>query len=167
MRFKILGRHTGLRVSALALGTGMFGTKWGHGADAEESRRMFSGYIEAGCYLLDTSDSYQFGESEELVGQFIRPMRDDVVLATKYTQGADPTGSVSVTGNSRKAMVRSLEQSLKRLGTDRVDLYWVHIPDGVTPIDEIMRGLEDLVRSGKVLCVGLSESQCDTARFFA
>jgi len=100
---------------------------------------MFNSYIEAGGNFLDTSDSYQFGESEELVGQFIRQVRDDVVLATKYTQGAGPKGSVSVTGNSRKAMVGSLEQSLKRLGTDRVDLYWVHMPDGVTPIDEIMR----------------------------
>jgi aryl-alcohol dehydrogenase-like predicted oxidoreductase len=156
MRYKIFGRHTGLRVSELILGTGMFGTKWGHGADPEESRRIFDGYLESGGNFIDTSDSYQFGESESLLGGFIKPMREDLIVATKYTQSADPKGSLSVTGNSRKAMVRSLEQSLKRLGTDRIDLYWVHMPDGVTPIDEIVRGFEDLVRAGKVLYVGLS-----------
>jgi aryl-alcohol dehydrogenase-like predicted oxidoreductase len=157
MRYKVLGRHTGLRVSELVLGAGMFGTKWGHGADPEESRRIFDGYVEAGGNFLDTSDGYQFGESESLLGEFIRSSRDDLILATKYTQSADPKGSLSVTGNSRKAMVRSLEQSLKRLGTDRIDLYWVHMPDGVTPIDEIVRGFDDLVRSGKVLYGGLSD----------
>jgi aryl-alcohol dehydrogenase-like predicted oxidoreductase len=157
MRYKIFGQHTGLRVSELILGAGMFGTKWGHGADAEESRRIFDGYVEAGGNFLDTSDSYQFGESEALLGEIIESSRDDLVLATKYTQSADPKGSLSVTGNSRKAMVRSLEQSLKRLKTDRVDLYWVHLPDGVTPIEEIVRGLDDLVRAGKVLYAGLSD----------
>jgi aryl-alcohol dehydrogenase-like predicted oxidoreductase len=157
MRYKLLGQHTGVRVSEFVLGTGMFGTKWGHGADPQESRRIFDGYIEAGGNFLDTSDSYQFGESESLLGEFVKPMRDDLVLATKFTQSADPKGSLSVTGNSRKAMLRSLEQSLKRLGTDRIDLYWVHMPDGVTPIDEIVRGLDDLVRAGKVLYVGLSD----------
>src|SRR6202158_5725711 len=157
MRYKILGRHTGLRISELALGAGMFGTRWGHSADRDESRRLFDGYVEAGGNFLDTSDSYQFGESESLLGEFIKTDRDDLVVATKYTQSADPKGSLSVTGNSRKAMVRSLERSLNRLGTDRIDLYWVHMPDGVTPIDEIVRGLDDLVRAGKVLYVGLSD----------
>ena len=157
MRYRILGRHTGLRVPELILGAGMFGTKWGHGADLGESRRIFDGYVQAGGNFLDTSDSYQFGESEALLGGFIKPTRDDLILATKYTQSADPKRSLSVTGNSRKAMVRSLEQSLKRLGTDRIDLYWVHLPDAVTPIDEIVRGLDDLVRAGKILYVGLSD----------
>ncbi len=134
MRYKIFGQHTGLRVSELILGTGMFGTKWGHGADAEESRRIFDGYVEAGGNFLDTSDSYQFGESEALLGEIIESSRDDLVLATKYTQSADPKGSLSVTGNSRKAMVRSLEQSLKRLETDRVDLYWVHLERELLPM---------------------------------
>src|SRR6267142_5324830 len=156
MRYRIFGGHTGLRLSELILGTGMFGTKWGHGADPKESRRVFDGYVEAGGNFFDTSDSYQFGESESLLGEFIKSNRDDLAVATKYTQSADPKGSLSVTGNSRKAMVRSLEQSLIRLGTDRIDLYWVHMPDGVTSIDEIVRGLDDLVRSGKVLYVGLS-----------
>jgi aryl-alcohol dehydrogenase-like predicted oxidoreductase len=157
MRYKVFGQHSGLRVAELFLGAGMFGTGWGHGAEREESRRMFDGYLQAGGNVLDTSDSYQFGESEALLGEFIGPVRDDLIVATKYTQSADPKGSLSVTGNSRKAMVRSLEQSLKRLGTDRVDLYWVHLPDGMTPIDEIVRGLDDLVRAGKVLYVGLSD----------
>src|ERR1700722_8306361 len=138
MRYRVLGTHTGLRVSELILGTGMFGTKWGHGADAAESRRVFDGYLEAGGNFLDTSDSYQFGESESLLGEFIGSVRDDLIVATKYTQSDDPKGSISVTGNSRKAMVRSLEQSLKRLRTDLIDLYWVHMPDDMTPIDEIV-----------------------------
>ena len=154
MRYKVFGRHTGLRVSELFLGAGMFGTGWGHGAEPEESRCIFDGYLEAGGNVLDTSDSYQFGESESLLGEFIGSVRDDLIVATKYTQSADPKGSLSVTGNSRKAMVRSLEQSLKRLRTDRIDLYWVHMPDDMTPIDEIVRGLDDLVRAGKVLYAG-------------
>jgi aryl-alcohol dehydrogenase-like predicted oxidoreductase len=157
MRYKVFGRHTGLRVSELFLGAGMFGTGWGHGAEPEESRCIFDGYLEAGGNVLDTSDSYQFGESESLLGEFIGSVRDDLIVATKYTQSADPKGSLSVTGNSRKAMVRSLEQSLKRLRTDRIDLYWVHMPDDMTPIDEIVRGLDDLVRAGKVLYAGLSD----------
>jgi aryl-alcohol dehydrogenase-like predicted oxidoreductase len=157
MRYRIFGEHTGLRVSELVLGTGLFGTRWGYGAEPGEARRMFDGYLEAGGNFIDTSDSYQFGESESLLGEFIRADRDDLVIATKFTQGADPKGSLSVTGNSRKAMIRSLEQSLKRLGTDRIDLYWVHVPDAVTPIDEIARGFEDLVSAGKIVYAGLSD----------
>jgi aryl-alcohol dehydrogenase-like predicted oxidoreductase len=157
MRYKLLGQHTGLRVSEIVLGAGMFGTRWGHGAGAEESRRIFDGYLEAGGNFIDTSDTYQFGESEELLGEFIKQCRDDLFLTTKYTMGADPKDGILATGNSRKAMVRSLEQSLKRLKTDRLDLYWVHFPDAVTPIDEIVRGLDDLVSAGKILYVGLSD----------
>jgi aryl-alcohol dehydrogenase-like predicted oxidoreductase len=157
MRYKVFGEHSGLRVSELVLGTGMFGTRWGYGAAPDEARRIFDGYIEAGGNFLDTSDSYQFGESETLLGEFIKPIRDDLVIGTKYTQGADPKGGLSVTGNSRKAMVRSLEHSLKRLATDRIDICWVHMPDAVTPIDEIARGFEDLVRGGKILYAGVSD----------
>lgn len=157
MRYKLLGQHTGLRVSEIVLGAGMFGTRWGHGASSEESRRIFDGYLEAGGNFIDTSDTYQFGESEELLGEFIEQVRDDLFLTTKYTMSADPKDGILKTGNSRKAMVRSLEQSLKRLKTDRLDLYWVHFPDAVTPIDEIVRGLDDLVRAGKILYVGLSD----------
>jgi len=157
MRYKVFGEHTGLRVSELILGTGNFGTRWGYGAPPDEARRILDGYLDAGGNFLDTTDSYQFGESETLLGSFIRSNRDDVVLGTKYTQSADPNGSLSVTGNSRKAMVRSLDESLKRLRTDRIDFYWVHLPDGDTPIDEIVRGLDGLVRAGKILYVGLSD----------
>jgi aryl-alcohol dehydrogenase-like predicted oxidoreductase len=157
MRYKVFGEHTGLRVSELILGTGTFGTRWGYGAAPDEARRIFDGYIEAGGNFLDTSDSYQHGESESLLGEFIKANRDDLVVATKYSQSADPKGSLAVTGNSRKAMVRSLEHSLTRLQTDRIDLYWVHMPDGDTPVEEIVRGFDDLARAGKVLYVGLSD----------
>jgi aryl-alcohol dehydrogenase-like predicted oxidoreductase len=156
MRYKVFGEHSGLRVSELILGTGTFGMRWGYGAEPDEARFMLDGYLEAGGNFIDTADSYQFGESETLLGEFIRSNRDDLVIGTKYTQGADSKGSLSVTGNSRKSMVRSIEESLKRLRTDRVDLYWVHMPDGDTPIEEIARGLDDLVRAGKILYVGLS-----------
>jgi aryl-alcohol dehydrogenase-like predicted oxidoreductase len=157
MRYKLLGQHTGLRVSELVMGAGLFGTKWGYGAEPAEARSMLDGYLEAGGNFIDTSDTYQLGESEELLGEFLRDKRDDVVVATKFTNGAKSTGGMLTTGNSRKNMVASLEQSLRRLKTDRIDLYWVHMPDAVTPIDEIMRGLDDLVRSGKILYIGLSD----------
>ncbi|MFD9004573.1 aldo/keto reductase [Streptomyces sp. NPDC059582] len=156
MRYTTFGRRTGLRVSEYALGAGNFGTGWGAGADPDESRRMFDRFAEAGGNFLDTADGYQFGESEELVGKFVAADRDHFVLATKFTNGAGPQPGISSTGNSRKNMVASLEASLKRLGTNYVDLYWVHFPDDLTPMEEILRGLDDLVRSGKVLHVGLS-----------
>ncbi|MFD5595577.1 aldo/keto reductase [Streptomyces griseorubiginosus] len=156
MRYTPFGRRTGLRVSEYALGTGNFGTGWGAGAEPDEARRMFDRFAEAGGTFLDTADAYQFGESEELVGKFIAADRDHFVLATKFTNGAGPRPGISTTGNSRKNMVASLEASLKRLGTDYVDLFWVHFPDGLTPMEEILRGLDDLVSSGKILHAALS-----------
>ncbi|KAA8562813.1 Aldo-keto reductase IolS [Pseudomonas extremaustralis] len=147
---------TGLRVSQVALGTGNFGTGWGHGADEEVSKSLFNAYAEAGGNFIDTADIYQFGQSEMLLGDLLKGRRDDFVLATKYTNGAEPGAGRLVTGNNRKAMVASIEASLKRLGTDRVDIYWVHHPDGVTSLDEILRGLDDLARAGKILYAGLS-----------
>jgi len=157
MRYQIFGRHTGLRVSSLALGTGNFGTGWGYGAEPDEARRMFECYLEAGGNFIDTADQYQFGQSETLLGEFIGARRDHLVLATKYTMAQDPDGGLLVTGNSRLNMRRSVEASLKRLRTDRIDLLWVHMPDGVTPIDEIVRGLDDLARAGKIVYAGLSD----------
>lgn len=157
MRYKLFGRHTGLRVSELVLGTGNFGTRWGHGAEPDEARRILDAYLEAGGNFIDTADSYQFGQSEEILGELLAGRRDDVVLATKFTQRADPKAGILVTGNSRKAMVSSIEASLKRLKTDHVDLLWVHYADGVTPAEEIMRGFDDLVRAGKILYAGLSD----------
>ena len=156
MRYRIFGRRTGLRVSELALGAGNFGTRWGHGAERDEARKVFDSYVEAGGNFIDTADSYQFGESEELVGEFIAADRDYFVLATKYTLGTTANDGISRTGNSRKNMVRSVEGSLKRLKTDRIDLYWAHFADGVTPKDEILRAFDDLVRAGKIHYAGLS-----------
>ena len=156
MRYKIFGQRTGLRVSELALGTGNFGTGWGHGAEREEAKRIFDSYVEAGGNFLDAADNYQFGQSEEMVGEFIAADRDNFVLATKYTLGATATDCLSRTGNNRKNMVRSVEGSLKRLKTDRIDLYWAHFADGMTPMEEIVRAFDDLVRAGKILYVGLS-----------
>lgn len=156
MRYRVFGR-TGLRVSSLALGTGNFGTGWGYGADRETAKQIFDGYRAAGGNFIDTADQYQFGQSETLTGEFIASERDDIVLATKFSLGDAPTSGLQHTGNSRKTMIQSVEASLKRLNTDRIDLLWVHMPDGVTPIDEIVRGLDDLARSGKILYSGLSD----------
>src|SRR6202012_3819753 len=104
MRYKLFGRHTGLRVSELVLGAGNFGTRWGHGAEPDEARRIFDAYAEAGGNFIDTADSYQFGQSEELVGEFLAGRRDDFVLASKFSQRATPNDSILVTGNSRRAM---------------------------------------------------------------
>lgn len=157
MRYKVFGEHTGLRVSELVLGAGSFGTRWGHGAEPAEARRILDGYAEAGGNFIDTADSYQFGESEEILGEALQGRRDDFVLATKFTQGATPSRGILATGNSRKAMVTSLEASLQRLKTDRIDLYWVHFADGVTPAEEILRGFDDLARAGKIQYGGLSD----------
>lgn len=157
MRYKVFGEHTGLRVSELVLGTGAFGTRWGHGAEPAEARRILDSYAEAGGNFLDSADSYQFGESEEILGEALQGRRDAFVLATKFTQGATPDRGILGTGNSRKAMMASLEASLKRLKTDRIDLYWVHFADGVTPVEEILRGFDDLARAGKILYAGLSD----------
>jgi aryl-alcohol dehydrogenase-like predicted oxidoreductase len=155
MKYTVFGK-TGLQVSQLALGTGNFGTGWGHGADARESEAIFNAYAEAGGNFIDTADVYQFGHSEEILGSLLAGRRENFVLATKFTRGAAADADRLVTGNSRKAMTASVEGSLKRLKTDRIDIYWVHYPDGVTPAEEIVRGFEDLARAGKILYAGLS-----------
>jgi aryl-alcohol dehydrogenase-like predicted oxidoreductase len=156
MHHRVFGR-TGLRVSTLALGAGLFGTGWGYGSEREEARAVFDAYRAAGGDFIDTADSYQFGQSESLLGEFIGPARDEIVLATKFAMGAAANSGFQGTGNSRKAMIQAVEASLKRLRTDRIDLLWVHMPDGVTPIDEIVRGLDELVRAGKIVYAGLSD----------
>ncbi|WP_020167165.1 MULTISPECIES: aldo/keto reductase [Methylotenera] len=156
MKYRVFGRNSGLRVSELALGTGNFGTGWGHGAEPEEAKKIFDGYVNAGGNFFDTANVYQRGESETLLGDFIAADRDQFVVATKYTNATQLGDGLSKTGNSRKNMVRAVEESLKRLKTDYIDLYWAHISDGVTPMEEIMRGFDDLVRSGKILYAGLS-----------
>ncbi len=156
MRYKIFGQRTGLKVSELALGAGMFGTAFGYGAEPDEVRQILRGYAEAGGNLIDTADNYQLGQSEALIGEFIASNRDDFIIASKYSRGSSLHPALAVLGNNRKAMVQSVEGSLKRLRTDRIDLYFVHMDDGVTPVDEIARGLDDLVRAGKIVYAGLS-----------
>ncbi|HEX3623196.1 MAG TPA: aldo/keto reductase [Acidimicrobiales bacterium] len=156
MRYKLLG-HTGLRVAELALGTMTFGSDWGWGADDDESRAMFDAYVEAGGNFIDTANRYTNGTAERLVGQFVGEDRDRFVIATKYTlsqDGQDPNAS----GNHRKSLVTALEASLRRLDTDYVDVYWVHIWDTFTPLEEMMRALDDQVRLGKVLYIGISDA---------
>jgi aryl-alcohol dehydrogenase-like predicted oxidoreductase len=155
MKYALFGK-TGLRVSQIALGTGNFGTGWGHGADPDTCKAIFNAYAEAGGNFIDTADIYQFGQSEELLGSLLHGRREDFVLATKFTKGAAPNANRLVTGNSRKAMATSVEASLRRLKTDRIDIYWAHHPDGVTPAEEIVRGFEALARAGKILYAGLS-----------
>ena len=156
MNYQLLGTKTGLWVSELALGGAMFGTAAGYGAGPEAVRDMLRGYAEAGGNFLDLSDAYQGGEAERQVGQFLGPNRGDFVLASKYTRTASAAPTLAQLGNHRKAMRQAVEASLRRLGTDYLDLYLAHLPDGVTPIEEIVRGFEDLVRAGKILYGGLS-----------
>lgn len=156
MRYRIFGERTGLRVSELALGAGNFGTAWGVGADRAEARRIFDAYRTAGGNFLDTSDFYHLGEAEDTVAELIASDRDELIVATKFSLGTPKFGGLAATGNSRKAMCRAIDASLRRLRTDHIDLYWAHMPDGVTPIDEILRGFDDLVRAGKIQYAGLS-----------
>jgi aryl-alcohol dehydrogenase-like predicted oxidoreductase len=156
MRYKLLGR-SGLRVAELCLGTMAFGEDWGWGATKEESARILDAYAEAGGNFIDTADKYTEGTSERYVGELIAPDRDRWVVATKYTLArdiTDPNGA----GNHRKSLVTALDRSLERLATDYVDLLWVHVWDTLTPIDEVMRALDDQVRAGKVLYVGISDA---------
>ena len=156
MRYKIFGERTGLMVSELALGTGMFGQTWGYGATPEEAKRIIEGFADAGGNFIDTADNYQHGVSETTIGDVITSNRDDFVIASKFTRGASDHLALAHLGNNRKNMVQSVEASLKRLKTDRIDLYFAHMDDFVTPMEEIARGLDDLVRAGKVVYGGLS-----------
>ena len=153
-----LGR-SGLRVSPLCLGTMTFGTEWGWGSEENVSRSVFDGYIDAGGNFVDTADGYTGGKSEELVGKFIadRKLRDRVVLATKFTFNTEP-GNPNAGGNGRKNVYRALEGSLRRLRTDYIDLYWLHAWDTVTPVEEVVATLNDLVREGKIRHYGLSDT---------
>ncbi len=155
MRYTFLG-PTGLRVSALCLGTMTFGTDWGWGADEAGSRAVFDAFADAGGTFVDTANAYTNGTSERYLGRFLQGRRDRFVVATKYSITTDPADP-NADGNGRKNLRRSLEASLRRLGTDYVDLYWVHMWDGFTPVEETLRALDDAVRAGQVLHVGLSD----------
>ena len=156
MRYKLLG-NSGLRVSELCLGTMTFGEDWSWGSDKEESRAVFQAFAEAGGNFLDTANLYTNGTSETLVGEFVKGDREKWVIATKYSLNTRP-GDVNACGNHRKNLFQAVEASLKRLGTDYIDLLWLHLWDSLTPIEEVMRAFDDLVRMGKVLYIGISDS---------
>jgi aryl-alcohol dehydrogenase-like predicted oxidoreductase len=157
MRYKLLGR-TGLRISELCLGAMIFGDRrGGWGASRDEAARIVDRFAQAGGNFIDTANSYAGGESERIVGELVAAERERWVLSTKYTltmRPDDPNGG----GAHRKSLVQSLEASLRRLGTDYLDLYWVHIWDVFTPVEEVVRALEDVVSAGKVLYVGISDT---------
>ena len=153
-----LGR-SGLRVSPLCLGTMTFGTEWGWGTEEDTSRAIFNRYVEAGGNFLDTADMYTQGKSEEMLGKFVneRGLRDQLVIATKFTfNGA--RGNPNAGGNGRKNIYRALEGSLGRLKTDYIDLYWLHAWDTITPVEEVVSTLNDLVRHGKIRYYGFSDT---------
>ncbi len=156
MRYRLLG-NSGLRVSEAALGAMTFGDDWGWGAAKDEARKVYDAYREAGGNFIDTANFYTNGTSESFLGEFMDGHRQSVVMATKYTNAA-PGTDPNAAGNQRKNMMQAVEASLKRLRTDYIDLYWVHIWDQITPVEEVMRGLDDLVRAGKVLYVGISDA---------
>lgn len=156
MKYKLLGK-SGLRVSEICLGTMTFGKDWEWGSTQKESRQVFDAYAEAGGNFLDTANMYTNGSSESLVGEFIRKDREKWVVATKYSLN-NQNANVNTCGNHRKNMVQSLEGSLKRLKVDYIDLLWLHIWDSTTPIEEVMRAFDDLVRAGKVLYIGISDA---------
>jgi len=153
--YRLLGR-SGLRISPLALGTMTFGADWGWGAEQPEARRIFDAYVDRGGNFIDTANAYTNGSSEHLVGEFAQGKRDRLVISTKYTMATRP-GDPNSGGNHRKSMMASVEESLRRLKSDYIDLLYVHLWDDLTPVEEILRGLDDLVRQGKVLYIGLSD----------
>lgn len=156
--YRTLGR-SGLKVSPLALGTMTFGTEWNTGADKTSAKAMFDRYFDAGGNFFDTADLYTNGTSETWLGEFIadRKVRNRAVITTKFSFSAEP-GNPNAGGNGRKNILRAVEGSLNRLRTDYIDLYLLHAWDTVTPVEEVMRTLDDLVRSGKVRYVGFSDT---------
>jgi aryl-alcohol dehydrogenase-like predicted oxidoreductase len=159
MRYRLLGK-SGLRVSELCLGTMTFGEDWGWGASKEDSKRVFDAFAGAGGNFIDTACNYTNGTAEKYVGELISGDRDSFVVATKYSlrrPGSDKK-DLNAGGNARKNMMRSVEASLKRLNTDYIDVLYVHIWDYTTPIEEILRGLDDMVRAGKILYTGISDT---------
>lgn len=155
-QYQLLG-SSGLRVSPLALGAMTFGNDWGWGADEATSRQMFDYYVERGGNFIDTANNYTGGTSEKFVGKFIADNRQRYVLATKYTTHMEP-GNPNAGGNQRKNLFESVEASLRRMNTDYIDLLWVHSWDFRSPVEEVMRGMDDLVRQGKVHYIAASDT---------
>lgn len=156
MKYKLFGK-SGLRVSEICLGTMTFGEVWGWGAPKDECKKMYGTFIEAGGNFIDTANRYTEGTSEKYVGEFIASERERIVLATKYSLKMR-TGDPNSSGNHRKNLIQSLDASLKRLNTEYIDVYWIHAWDAMTPAEEVMRALDDVVRSGKVFYIGISDT---------
>ena len=156
MRYTLLG-NSGLRVSELALGTMTFGTDWGWGASESESAKQFELFAEAGGTLIDTANNYTDGSAESILGELLASDRDHFVVGTKYSLSLRD-GDLNAGGNHRKSLVRALEGSLRRLRTDHVDVLWLHAWDYLTPPEEVIRALDDQVRLGKVLYLGVSDT---------
>lgn len=154
--YRLLGR-SGLRVSPLALGAATFGTEWGWGAERDEARKLLDLYVGRGGNFIDTANTYTDGSSERLLGEFTRDNRDSLVLATKYSSLRRP-GDPNSGGPHRKSLFASVEASLRHLKTDYIDLLYLHVWDFTTPVEEILRGLDDLVRQGKILYVAMSSA---------
>jgi len=156
MNYRLFG-NSGLRVSEISLGTMTFGEDWGWGSSKDEARKIYDAYRDAGGNFIDTANLYTNGTSETLLGEFMRDHRNSIVLATKYTNAA-PGNDANAAGNHRKSMVQAVEASLRRLNTDYIDLYWMHVWDQLTPVEEVMRAFDDLVTQGKVLYTGVSDA---------
>jgi aryl-alcohol dehydrogenase-like predicted oxidoreductase len=156
MKYKLFG-NTSLKVSEIALGTMTFGKEWGWGGNKDEVKELFDLYVENGGNFIDTANVYTNGTSEELCGEFIQNNRHHFVLSTKYSLNTDPA-NINAGGNSRKAIISSVEASLKRLKTDYIDIFWMHAWDGFSKPEEVLRALDDLVKQGKVLYLGVSDT---------
>ncbi|PAF33241.1 aldo/keto reductase [Paenibacillus sp. 7516] len=156
MKYYFLGK-SGLRVSELALGTMTFGTDWGWGAGTDEAQNMLDIYLDRGGNFVDTASGYTNGSSEKMLGEILGERRNRIVLATKYTMNTHQ-GDPNAGGNHRKSMIRSVEASLSRMKTDHIDLLYLHSWDNTTPVEEVLRAMDDLVRAGKVLYVGISDT---------
>ena len=153
--YRLLGR-SGLRVSPLSLGTMTFGVGGAWGSTDEEAKKMVDHYVEKGGNFLDTANFYGNGGSERVLSKLIAGRRDNLVIATKYSLTMRP-GDPNASGNHRKNMVRSIEDSLRRLETDYIDLLYLHMWDYRTPVEEILRAFDDLARAGKIIHAGLSD----------
>jgi aryl-alcohol dehydrogenase-like predicted oxidoreductase len=157
MYYKLFG-HSGLRVSELCLGTMTFGSDQGWCANPEQSKEIFETFANAGGNFIDTANLYTRGESEELVGEFVKADREFFVVASKYSMWPSDNTNPNMAGNHRKNLTHSLEASLKRMKLDYLDIFWLHNWDFTTPVEEIMRALDDAVRAGKILYIGISDA---------
>ena len=156
MKYRIFGRNSGLRVSEIGLGSGLFGAETHPRGSKADCQAVFDVYVNAGGRFIDTAEGYQSGRSEEYIGDFVCKTRNDFVIASKFSVGRTRSENYPSKGNSRKAMMTAVEGSLRRLKTDHIDLYWLHAHDAMTPVEETLRGFDDLIRSGKILYGGLS-----------